>query len=742
MEWQQPTRQSERPCIGPSLSQYSERMEFTPGNTVMFRPSEVVQIETVSGSSSSYDQEEIIPQYLQGSVSKKFPENYSSENTCSVLWKSPKYSHGSSIPIWLPRNKSANMSDRKKSCSNVSDRAHCESLRSAEPGMLCAVQDEGIWTRAQIISVNHKEAGTLINAFLVDEGKQVTVNLESALVLPSYLATVPHLVVEVLLCRVQPMDFDPEWTLQASNFVYSIFAKRKDSRFIGRINLALGSTLWLNPVAEFIKIGKTFVQKKALREKLISEKFGVDNPTHMKNIQHLCAKAGVSLEQEAMCGQAWRKILTESLERLQADRVKEDPCGNTSANPGVYFERYSNEETQSMEEQKNNVIGSRANTLCSISQGRQVLLPQHQEQETCSITPPDCPALPQEDLSFNQTVKAEVVEAVSLKELIKADEVKELNSLEAEISCSAEWLGSSDHKALDVESYCCLRSMPCSASCIASVTSNKYCKDVIRASRSSDSTTVFFADHGETMQVSACQHDEKQGTGTECKVQEKRLSGSFNNTSVSILQDEMYKLMSPPLKNGVRKDTCNSVESLKNECQNHSLCTESKGETVFSSVYATLPKYHHDGADKEEELSKRVTDDQEKYQGCIKTGESTFVGQQDDMFLLRHIGISRTTGLASEISWSQDEDVVQVIIHLAGVEQYKCHLSSSQLVFMTSIKEKLHALDGNLAGEIDADHSFVTVHRNNICIILRKAIRGEWRCLFSSGNNKSKASQE
>ncbi|XP_045104177.1 putative ATP-dependent RNA helicase TDRD12 isoform X2 [Portunus trituberculatus] len=201
--------------------------------------------------------------------------------------------------------------------NHFTSRAHCEFLRSAEPGMLCAVQDEGIWTRAQIVSVNRKESATLINAFLVDEGKQVTINLESVLVLPSYLAAVPHLAVEVLLCHVQPMDLDTDWTLQASTFVYNIFAKRKDSKFIGRIVLALGSTLWLNPVAEFIKIDKKFVQKKTLREKLISEKFGVDNPAHMKNLHHLCAKAGVSLETEAVCGQAWRKNLTEALETLQ-----------------------------------------------------------------------------------------------------------------------------------------------------------------------------------------------------------------------------------------------------------------------------------------------------------------------------------------------------------------------------------------------------------------------------------------
>ena len=310
--------------------------------------------------------------------------------------------------------------------NHFTDAAHCKPLKKAEPGMLCAIQDNGAWNRAQIICVNYKETTTQISVFLVDEGKQVTVSLESAQVLPSYLTAVPQLVVEVLLCRVQPKDQDHEWTLQASSFVYNLFAKRKDSTFIGRIILALGSTLWLNPVAEFIKIGKTFVQKKALRERLLSEKFGVDNPTHIKNIEHLCVKAGVSLEPEATCDQTWRKTLTETLERLQAGGVVEHSCNNTSNDHEANSEGHS-EKSHNIDEQNDHVIESITNVLNSAFQGEQALLPQHQDKQTGFFITTNELALLQEELPLNQSTKVEIAEVVSPKEffIIKANKVEE-----------------------------------------------------------------------------------------------------------------------------------------------------------------------------------------------------------------------------------------------------------------------------------------------------------------------------
>lgn len=175
----------------------------------------------------------------------------------------------------------------------------------------------------------------------------------------------------------------------------------------------------------------------------------------------------------------------------------------------------------------------------------------------------------------------------------------------------------------------------------------------------------------------------KQETGAECKEQEETLSSTHNNTAVSIIQDQEYQ-PNPPLQKTVEGSECthSTGESLKNGYQNQSKYTESKKDTVLSEVCAMVPKCHqYHSAEKEEEQSNRIPDIEEDYQGCSKTQGLTAKGQQVEVSPTKPIGGSGS-GLASETSWSQSEDVVQVIICLADVEQYKCHLLSSQLVFM------------------------------------------------------------
>ncbi|XP_050712571.1 uncharacterized protein LOC126996244 [Eriocheir sinensis] len=438
--------------------------------------------------------------------------------------------------------------------SHYQDAGRCESLECAQPGVLCAVQDKDAWVRAQIISVNHRASSSMINVFLIDEGKQVTVSLESAKALPLCLAAVPQLAVEVLLCCVQPMDGDHSWTLQATHFAQTNFAQKKNNKFIGRISLALGCTLWLNPAAEFIKIDKMFVQKQSLRGKLLSENFGMDNPTHMKNLEELCAQAGVSLEAEAVPDSGWRTAITEALDKLKDGGGKEDnprisvtdPCagcgessreeketrkmehltrnnlnsigssGSEVLSPQHQEERESN--LNSIESSWSNVLSpqhqeERESNLNSIgSSGSKVLSPQHQKERESNLKSGrryrSVPALCQEKLALDQEVMVKVVEVVSPEEffVIKADKLKELNALEVKMRYLAELLGSCDHRGDTGRARCCLGPTPSSASpCLVTLNDNRCCRGVVRGGGAGGSVSVFLVDHGRTVQVDGSQ---------------------------------------------------------------------------------------------------------------------------------------------------------------------------------------------------------------------------------------------
>ena len=173
----------------------------------------------------------------------------------------------------------------------------------------------------------------------------------------------------------------------------------------------------------------------------------------------------------------------------------------------------------------------------------------------------------------------------------------------------------------------------------------------------------------------------KQTTGTECTEQKETLSSSFNNTSDSFIQEQAaYQLIPLPEKT-LGGSECNyiTVESLKNECQNHSIFRETKEDTLLSGTCTLVPKCHYHDAE-EEKQSNRMVDNEGKYQDCNRIGRLATKEQQVDTSTSRLVGGSGS-GLASKTSWSQSEDTVQVTIHVAGVEQYKCHFLSSHLVF-------------------------------------------------------------
>lgn len=197
------------------------------------------------------------------------------------------------------------------------DTSHHQPLAHVEKGTLCAVEDTGQWNRAEVVSINYSENTTLLEVFLIDEGKEMTFKLGSALFLPLHLATVPRLIVEVFLCSIQPFDQDREWTPQATNFICEVFDKHKKSQFVGQIALALGYTMWLSPVIEFSKIGKKYIQKKSLRGKLLSERFGMDNPTHLKNLEELCSRAHLPFRDEDVFSQEWIEAFKKAVQKIQ-----------------------------------------------------------------------------------------------------------------------------------------------------------------------------------------------------------------------------------------------------------------------------------------------------------------------------------------------------------------------------------------------------------------------------------------
>ncbi|KAK4305085.1 hypothetical protein Pmani_023004 [Petrolisthes manimaculis] len=212
------------------------------------------------------------------------------------------------------------------------DPARREPLTHVAQGTMCAVKDsEGRWSRGQVVKVSYAMKEPLLAVFLIDEGRDTIITLKSAYTLPPHLAAVPELIVEVYLCRVRPIDQDHEWTLLASRYMHDTFLTEKTSTFVGRITLALGLTLWLSPIIEFTKVSKTYLQKgSSLRGRLITQGFGMDNPSHIEHLEELCKQTSLLLDQETLRKHTWKSVLDRALKGLNSYEVEELSESNSS----------------------------------------------------------------------------------------------------------------------------------------------------------------------------------------------------------------------------------------------------------------------------------------------------------------------------------------------------------------------------------------------------------------------------
>lgn len=378
---------------------------------------------------------------------------------------------------------------------HYADPAHCKPVQFAKKGMLCALQDNGVWSRAQVVSVNYSKSTCLLNVFLIDEGREMIIQLSSAWVLASHFASVPQLIVEVFLCCIQPKDNDREWTSQANSFVQEVFARNKKSKFVGTIVLALGYTLWLNPLIELSKIGNIYAQKRSLRGKLLTERYGMDNPNHIKNLEQLCTLAGMSLKDEDTLSLCWIEARNKALQNVSTVVDSEDLSSDTLTNGENETDETINE---NKEECSDNVIHHEKDmNMMPLGDVAKDCLPSTSSGKTEAEL-----GLSSEKLPLNTEVTVEVTELVSTEEfyVVQQDKLQELDNLEGEINNLHDYLESCEvEKRSDGKSVA--SKPPIGSPCIAKFTDNRYYRGQVKAAENDGSMTVFFVDHGETVKV-------------------------------------------------------------------------------------------------------------------------------------------------------------------------------------------------------------------------------------------------
>uniref|UniRef100_A0A8C3EZ02 Putative ATP-dependent RNA helicase TDRD12 n=1 Tax=Chrysemys picta bellii TaxID=8478 RepID=A0A8C3EZ02_CHRPI len=186
------------------------------------------------------------------------------------------------------------------------------SVEMVEKLALYGLHEEGLFHRVQVLEIPPKEENCFfcnVTIRYIDEGRTGQVQVHQLFHLPTRFQILPPQAVEFIVCRVKPIDNEIEWNPKVTRYIHH---KIRGKLHEAKIVLALGNTIWVDPMVRVTKLSelKTSINEYNIRSEILSMGMGIDNPEHIKQLQKLCKYAKMlALEEKTL--QTFR-ILQES----------------------------------------------------------------------------------------------------------------------------------------------------------------------------------------------------------------------------------------------------------------------------------------------------------------------------------------------------------------------------------------------------------------------------------------------
>uniref|UniRef100_A0A8C4R6Q4 RNA helicase n=2 Tax=Eptatretus burgeri TaxID=7764 RepID=A0A8C4R6Q4_EPTBU len=163
-------------------------------------------------------------------------------------------------------------------------------------GCLYAFRQNGeVFSRVRVCGLPQAKAmghGWPVPICFVDEGRLGWARLEHLAELPLHLSVLQPLCTEVVLCRLCPADRGFTWPPRAMQYMAE---KLVGTKLKGRVVLALGNTLWLDPLVFLNVLPGTRMQtvEFSARGLLLTSGLAVPAPEHLTHLALLCKQAGL-----------------------------------------------------------------------------------------------------------------------------------------------------------------------------------------------------------------------------------------------------------------------------------------------------------------------------------------------------------------------------------------------------------------------------------------------------------------
>ncbi|XP_047239557.1 putative ATP-dependent RNA helicase TDRD12 isoform X4 [Girardinichthys multiradiatus] len=149
-------------------------------------------------------------------------------------------------------------------------------------GALYAVQEEGIFHRVKILSLPDRGESLFYNVLVqfIDIGKEVDVKSHQILELPEQFHSLPYQAIEMVVCRVKPVDAEIEWHPKVTR---AISQKIRGLQHRARVVLGLGNTVFVDPMVRVTQMPgtKTLINEYNVQSEILKTGMGVSNPEHL-----------------------------------------------------------------------------------------------------------------------------------------------------------------------------------------------------------------------------------------------------------------------------------------------------------------------------------------------------------------------------------------------------------------------------------------------------------------------------
>ncbi|XP_028813857.1 putative ATP-dependent RNA helicase TDRD12 [Denticeps clupeoides] len=171
--------------------------------------------------------------------------------------------------------------------------------KDVSEGLIYAVQEEDVYHRVQIVSVpdkGHQLFHSVVAHFL-DEGRTQSVKSHQLLQLPAHLQKLRPQAVEMILCRVRPIDSEVDWNSKVTRVISE---KIRGKLHYAKVVLCLGNTIWVDPLVHMTWIPglKTYINEYSVHTEILDTGMGIANPQHLDLLKEL-SRGSAAMEESS-----------------------------------------------------------------------------------------------------------------------------------------------------------------------------------------------------------------------------------------------------------------------------------------------------------------------------------------------------------------------------------------------------------------------------------------------------------